>query len=175
MAGYHRAAQILAAHLLEDRGDLDAVIFPFAACWRHHVEIRLKALLVDLQRLLERPIVKHHHHDILQLWNEARPLILKANPKADRRDPNNAERVLQQLSELDPLGQDFRYEKRQDGTPSLDNVERLDVRAFHEALEGVASFLGGVAAQVDQALDLRREHELEMRHEYEAEMRETEY
>jgi hypothetical protein len=73
--------------------------------------------------------------------------------------------VLKQLAELDPVGQDFRYEKRRDGTPSLADVERLDVRAFHEAMEGVASFLSGVADQLDYELEQRREFDAEMRRE----------
>lgn len=98
--GYRRAAEILADHMLAHRSDLNAVVFPFAACWRHHVEVRLKELLVDLQRLLDRPIVKCHHHDVLQLWNEVRPLMVEAYPDEERRDRSVVGRVLRQLADL---------------------------------------------------------------------------
>ena len=111
MEGYHRAAQILAADLLKHRSDLDFVIFPFVACWRHHIELRLKALLIDLERLADRPPRKRGGHNVLQLWEEARPLILKLHPEENRRDPANVTRVLRQLHDLDPDGQKLSLRK----------------------------------------------------------------
>lgn len=156
--GYRRAAEILADHMLVHRSDLNAVIFPFAACWRHHVEVLLKGVLVDLQRLLGVPVVEHHHHDVLQLWNEVRPLLVRAHPGEERRDRSVVGRLLAQLSELDPLGEDFRYGKRRDGSETLADVDRLDVRAFHEAMQGVSSFLEAVVYKTG-------EYEVEMRSE----------
>ena len=75
IAGYRRAAEILAEHVLAHRGDLDLVVFPLAGCWRQHVELRLKDLLADLQVLLGRPAEPRHHHDIERLWEEVRPLL----------------------------------------------------------------------------------------------------
>jgi hypothetical protein len=163
--GYRRAAEILADHLLAHRHDLDAVVFPFAACWRHHVEVQLKGVLVDLQRLLDVPVVEHHHHDVLQLWNEVRPLLVKAHPGEERRDRAVVGRLLHQLAELDPLGEGFRYGKRRDGSATLAGVDRLDVRAFHEAMQAVASYLAAVMDKTAYDLDLKAEYEQEMEHE----------
>jgi hypothetical protein len=71
IAGYRRAAEILAEHVLAHRGDLDLVVFPLAGCWRQHVELRLKDLLADLQVLLGRPAEPRHHHDIERLGRKS--------------------------------------------------------------------------------------------------------
>jgi hypothetical protein len=56
MEGYRRGAEILAEHVLTKDRDLDTVVFQLAACWRHHIELRLKALLGALQQLLALPV-----------------------------------------------------------------------------------------------------------------------
>jgi hypothetical protein len=164
--GYRRAAEVLAARMLRDRGDLDILVFPFAACWRHHIELRLKALIVDIARLDgQRPARKQLDHDFLALWAQVLPLIRKLGPEELHHVPDNAGRVLRELHQLDPTGQEFRYATRKDGTPTLPGHERFDIRHFEAAMEGVANFLSGVAHQVDAELDLAREYEQEMRWE----------
>jgi hypothetical protein len=132
------------------------VVFPFAACWRHHVELQLKRALTDLRRLLDLPVVEEQHHDVLQLWNEVRPLLVRAHPSESRRDRSIVSRVLRQLAQLDPLGEDFRYAKRRDGSVTLAGADRLDVRAFHDAMQAVSNYLEGL---VDDDLDLKAEDE----------------
>src|SRR5665647_3763986 len=65
--------------------DLDTVIFPYAACWRHHVELQLKSLLAQLRALSDLPAEGRHHHRIDQLWQEARKPMIEHFPseKAD--------------------------------------------------------------------------------------------
>ena len=47
----------------------------------------------------------------------------------------------------------FRYERHRDGTVTLADVDRLDVCRFHEAMEGVASYLSAVAEATGVYLD----------------------
>jgi hypothetical protein len=113
----------------------------------------------DVQRLLDLPVDAPAHHRILQLWQEVRPLLVKAHPGEDRRDRSVVGRVLKQLAELDPEGQDFRYARRTDATPSLAAVDRLDLRSFHEAMQAVANYLEAAGEQTAHHLDLKREME----------------
>lgn len=165
--GYQRAAEILADHILTHRSDLDSVVFPFAACWRHYVELQLKRALMDLRRLLDVPVVEEQHHDVLQLWNKVRPLLVRAHPDESRRDRSIVGRVLRQLAQLDPLGEDFRYAKRRDGSVTLAGLDRLDVHAFHDAMQAVANYLEGLLDKtgdyLSDYLDLKSEYEDEMR------------
>ena len=50
----------------------DTVVFPFAMCWRHYVELQLKTLIPAARRLLDKPVVPGGGHNIKQLWSAAR-------------------------------------------------------------------------------------------------------
>jgi len=69
ITGFRRAAEILHAAMLAEQSirDLDTVIFPYAACWRHCVELQLKTLLAQLRALSDLPVEGRHHHRIDQL------------------------------------------------------------------------------------------------------------
>jgi hypothetical protein len=144
---YRRAAEILAEHVSTHRADVDSVFFAFAACWRHCIEVQLKSLLADLRRLFDVDAGAPRHHDVLQLWNEARPLLVRAHPDEERRDRSVVGRLLHQLADLDPLGEDFRYARRKDGSTSLGGVDSIDITAFHAGMLAMSTYL-------DAALDM---------------------
>jgi hypothetical protein len=120
ITGFRRAAEILHAAMLSQRSirDLDTVIFPYAACWRHHVELQLKSLLAQLRALYDLPAENRHHHRIDQLWQESEKLMVKHFP-GEKADLTSAGRVISQLALLDPDGQAFRYSASRDGSETL--------------------------------------------------------
>jgi hypothetical protein len=156
--------------------DVDTLIFPFAACWRHYVELQLKSLIGECQQLLDVPMRARGGHNIEQLWSELRPLLLRAFPREDRTELRTVGRLLAQLAEMDPDSQAFRYAERRDGTPTLAGVDHLDIAEFHGALLGVAHYLEALDSALDHAKDLKSqalEYEWEVRSEYEEEMRQN--
>jgi hypothetical protein len=124
--------------------DLDTVIFPYAATWRHYVELQLKSVLAQLRAVLDLDFAARHHHKIEALWAELRPLIRKVSPAEGSADLVVVGRVIGQLASLDFDGQAFRYAERRDGQPTLEAVKTLDLMAFHDAMVAVANFLDGV-------------------------------
>ncbi len=175
--GYRRAAEILATAMLADSRnirDLDTVILPFAACWRHYIELRLKSLISQCQQLLDLPIEPRGGHKIDQLWSELRPLLVRAYPGEGKRDLSIVGCLLKQFAQMDPDSQDFRYAKRTDGTPTLADIDHLDICDFHEAMLAVANYFEAINSAIDHDKDLKNEalqYEWEARQEYEQEMR----
>ena len=155
ISGYREAAEVLAERMAASRYGIDRLVYPFVQCWRHHVELALKDLLNDLLRLNGRPEVSRTHHRINNLWQETRPLIVTSH--GDGSDLTYVGRILDQLAEMDPDGQEFRYHLRRDGTPTLPGIDRLDVPAFHEAMLGTSDFLLAVSTATEVALDARAE------------------
>ncbi|MET8258367.1 hypothetical protein [Micromonospora sp. NPDC005205] len=155
--GYRRAAEIIASQIAERHHEIDLLIFPFGMCWRHHIELRLKDLLPALQELLGRPVAVEPSHNIAKLWDKVKPLIIEAHGEGESTDVRNVSRIIGQLTRLDKDGQEFRYNKRRDGRPTLEGVEYIDVSKFHEAMSGVANFLDGVDTATDVALDHKRD------------------
>jgi hypothetical protein len=156
--GFRRAAEILHAAMLAEQSirDLDTVIFPYAACWRHYVELRLKALLVQLRALSELPVEGRHHHRIDRLWQETRKLMIEHFP-SERAGPAPIDKVINQLARLDPDGQAFRYAAERDGRETLRDVEQINHVAFQEAMVGVANYLDAADSGVSEYLSTKRE------------------
>lgn len=156
--GFRRAAEILYAGMRSEQSisDLDTVVFPYAACWRHHVEIQLKSLLAQLRALSDLPAESRHHHRIGQLWQEARKLLIQHFPGGSA-DLASVGKVISQLAALDPDGQAFRYAAGRDGQDALAVVDQINLVAFHEALLGVANYLDAADTGVGEYLSIKRE------------------
>ncbi|GGM48811.1 hypothetical protein GCM10011608_37100 [Micromonospora sonchi] len=155
--GYRLAAEIIASQIAERHHEIDLLIFPFGMCWRHHIELRLKDLLPALQELLGRPVAVETGHNIARLWDKIKPLIIEAHGESESANVRNVSRIIGQLTQLDKDGQEFRYNRRRDGRPTLEGIEYIDVSKFHEAMAGVANFLEGVDTAIDVALNHKRD------------------
>lgn len=153
--GYREAAEAIAERMLGGRDAIDSLIFPFAQCWRHHIELLLKDLLGDLRHLDGQSAVNRKHHKINNLWQEVRPLVIGFHGADD--DLIHVDRVLGQLAMIDPDGQEFRYHARTDGTPTLQGLDRVDVSKFHAAMLGVSDYLLAVSTATDVAIDTKAE------------------
>jgi hypothetical protein len=166
MDGYRRAAEVLVEHVLKHRGDLDYLIFPIANCWRHHVELQLKSLLTALRQFHDEPDGIVRGHDVLKLWREVQPRLASAFPDEPPSDAVNVGRVIQQLHSADPDGQNFRYHRRTDGSLALTGIDRVDVRAWHDALGGVSNFLSGAGGILSEYQEIKDDLERDMRDDY---------
>lgn len=158
IVGFRRAAEILYTGMLDAHSirDLDTVIFPYATCWRHHVELQLKSLLAQPRALSDLPAEGRHHHKIEQLWQEVRNLMIEQSPD-EKEDLVVVGRVISQLAGLDPDGQSFRYAEMRDGSDTLASVDQMNLVAFHEAMVGIANYLDGADAGTGEYLATKRE------------------
>lgn len=144
---------MLADHSIRD---LDTAIFPYAASWRHHVELQLKSLLAQLHAVSDLPTASRHHHKIDQLWQEVRRLMIEHFPN-ETADLASVGRVISQLAQLDPDGQAFRYATQREGRETMPDVEQINLVAFHEAMAGVANYLDAADTGVGEHLSTKRE------------------
>ncbi|MEJ2865332.1 hypothetical protein [Actinomycetospora flava] len=170
LMGYRKAADLLAQQVV-DRGhtdELDTVFFAFASVWRHYMELQLKSLVVVHRLLLDKDRGKLRRHGLWPLWKELHALMEEAGEDVANESVTATARLLKQFDELDPTSQEFRYNERQDGSPTLESVSRLDYLSFHNGLDAVANLLEAVGDSVHQRLDFKRETQAE----YEADMRE---
>ncbi|WP_282777453.1 hypothetical protein [Nocardia sp. CC201C] len=156
--GFRRAAEILHEKLMANRSvrDLDTVVFPYATCWRHHIELQLKSLLAQLRALSDLPPEARHHHKIDQLWADTKKLALEHFPD-EKTDIAKVSKVIGQLAQFDPDGQEFRYSHRRDGSETLPGIGRINLETFHEAMLGVANYLDATDTAVSETLSMQQE------------------
>ncbi|HEU5156129.1 MAG TPA: hypothetical protein VFU43_03975 [Streptosporangiaceae bacterium] len=157
--GFRRAAEMLYEAMLASHSiaDLDTVFYPYAMCWRHHVELQLKTIHAQLRAIGGLPTQSHHHHKIQQLWRECRKLLIEHFPNESKADLNATDRVLRQLADMDPDGQEFRYASRRDGSATLPKVDRINLVSFHEAMLAIANYLDAVHSSVGEYLAAKQE------------------
>ncbi|MFF5181429.1 hypothetical protein ACFY2Q_25655 [Micromonospora sp. NPDC000316] len=164
--GYWKAATVLAEQVAVTGRDQDYLVYPFLMCWRHYVELQLKALILLARAYRREPANLPLTHKIDQLWRVARPLLRDAFPGDSQKDLDNAERVLLQLNSFDPTSEHFRYPIQRDGSETLSALGRVHIRRFHDAMEAVACLLDGSDTGIRAMTDQRNEYEEAMRDLY---------
>jgi hypothetical protein len=136
--------------------DLDTVVFPYAACWRHYLELQLKWVLVQLRLATGRPSSSERHHRIDLLWREAEPLLIEVSP-SETTDIKNVRRLVRELARMDPDGQGFRYAESVKGDQTLASVDRINLVAFHDAMTAIANFLEGADVMLGEYVSTQQE------------------
>ena len=139
------------------------MFFAFASVWRHYMELQLKSLVVVHRLLLEKDRGKLRRHGLWPLWKELHALMEEAGEDVADESVTATARLLKQFDELDPTSQEFRYNERRDGSPTLESVSRIDYLSFHNGLDAVANLLEAVDDSVHQRLDFKREMQIRVR------------
>lgn len=163
--GFRRAAELMFKHIEQTGQDQDMLVFPFGLCWRHHMELQLKSLLMELQRYHREPVKAPRTHDLIKLWRPVRARLESSRPD-DTDDLANVNTLLHQLHEADSTAQEFRYATRNDKTTSLGGVPWIDLAAFHDSMLRLSNFFNGAGTAVYEDTRVRDEYEQWMREEY---------
>lgn len=116
--GFAEAVDILTSALvaMDERANLDTLIYPICFCARHHVELFLKAQIEQISEIRGiTPLIPNKPgmaisstHDLGILWTVFANIALAT----DRRfiDPIvQLEEFIQDIAHIDPTGQTFRY------------------------------------------------------------------
>ncbi|MEU1507473.1 hypothetical protein [Kitasatospora sp. NPDC005748] len=158
LRGYAKAAEIIVDEVMSTGRGQDTLIYPFAMCWRHYVELHLKTLIELASVYLDEPHELLRSHSIEVLWRRARPLLERSFPGDDQAELDNTERVLFQLHGMDPSSEGFRYPVRNSGDATLDGVTRIHIRHFHNVMVGIAGLLDAADTGIREMTD--RKHEM---------------
>ena len=157
--GYRRAAEMLYEGMLASglHTDRDSIFYPFALCWRHYVELRLKSLLTDLGRLAGQSRKDRTGHNLIHLGSAFEKECESAFP--GQGEPARAVvcRTIQQLHGWDPTGVEFRYDTRRDGSKTLPEVSWVNLKVFHRSMSGVANYLEAAGMAIEEAYETKRE------------------
>ncbi len=156
--GYYLAGAQLARGLREDR-DNWPLIYPMVYCFRHFVELSLKAVIEVYAGLLEEQpkIEVAKEHGVTRLWNEAVMLMDKAAPNTGTSDETdrNVTRCLNELNQTDKDSQLFRYPTDKGGVSVNDRLPRIDLDQFLKTMENLKSLFEGCEMQADYLIECR--------------------
>lgn len=155
---YFEAGKILASEWQKD--DRNWILkHPMLFCFRHFVELSLKAMIAIYCKLLgqESRIKIEKEHGPMRLWNEARRLMDEAVPNTGTGDETNrtVERCLNELNQVDKDSQLFRYPTNKDGQSIEDRLPLVDLGQFLATMENLHALFIGCQAQAEHLIKCR--------------------
>lgn len=159
--GYLEAAHVLVAEVFESGRRQDLLIFPILFQYRHHCELQLKRSLVNALFVTDTQEGVGDSHDVALLWSRYRTAFKKIYGRKKDETLIAIDGYLNELSELDPSSQAFRYEKDNTGAKSLEGITHLDIANLFEILEEIASFLDGAQMDMQERMEKKAEKELD--------------
>ncbi len=157
--GFRRAADILVHHIATHGSGQDHLIFPIANMYRHHLELLLKDIIQLGAHLKDQKVIPKGHK-LLPLWEQCKQTLNEIwEAKESVENFQQIERILRELTALDPDGQNFRYGRRTDGTKPLQNVEIINIESFAIAIGKVSNLLSGALMGIWHYISLKYESE----------------
>ena len=114
--GYKEAGDKLVEYVIDKSRDQDILVYPILFLYRQYIELRLKEIIREGRKLLEEGSTFPKHHKILDLWNTAKTLAIKAfENESEPLDLIHAEHVIVEFSKIDPDSFSFRYPESKEG------------------------------------------------------------
>ena len=158
IVGYKEAADSLVDSIANRKGSADSLVFPIVFLYRHYVEIRLKSLLLDGSRLLDREHKQKPEHQLSKLWPKVRSILDELWPNEKGEDLEAMDSLIAQFEEVDPRTTTFRYPKDFDGNNSLKlDAPRVNLRNLAEVVGAMSIILEGSAGAISEYQDYKRD------------------
>ena len=157
--GFRDAAVVLAEKLRQEGSEMDALVFPFVYCWRHHIELYLKILIKDSAEAYGQPLPRNFSatHSLASLWGVARDYIGRTFPNDPTANAEVPNRIIGQLAAIDPDGIALRYARTSTGKLTTASPAWIEIEPFHSAMLNLSSYLEG-AIEGTSELASARDH-----------------
>jgi hypothetical protein len=160
VAGYFNAARAL----LEGPNDgffLTFAIYPVLFLYRHYIELEIKNLMMECERILQIPIPEFgSDHHLLSLWGKLKQMLPPNHSALE--NAVQIERILTQFTAIDPKSMDTRYGLRRDlRTAPMNDPVKIGISQLRQAMDRLNSeFMTfgevvAVTAQAERRLDVK--------------------
>jgi hypothetical protein len=117
----HSADTLIRSIRRSKKAAADERIIPACQLYRHYIELHLKYILLHGRRLKHITFTDKQvrTHDLQKLWKMTRSLILAILPEEPVDDLDVMESLINEFHQIDPDGQELRFDRRTDKTQSL--------------------------------------------------------
>lgn len=146
--GYKTAADILVKHVVEESSDQDTLVYPIVFLHRHHIELRLKEIIREGNRLLGNLPNNRFEHELQKLWPVAKGIIRKIWSDGEPDDFQFIDLWIREFCKVDPQSASFRYPENKGGRNPLANMSRINIKSFGERMGRISDFLYGISAAI---------------------------
>lgn len=161
--GYKLAGDKLVEYVVKKNVDQDFLVFPIIFLHRHHIELQLKVIIREGNKLLSIKEDFENIHDLNKLWAKASRIIKKVWSKTDNNIFQAVSDYISQFNNMDPISFSFRYPVDKKRNKTLKGLEKINIRNFSEVINKLANFLDGCSYGISVYLETKREIESEYR------------
>jgi hypothetical protein len=158
--GYRLAAERLVRSIVEDTSRakyVDALVYPVLFLYHHYMEVRLKQIIQEGYYLLDKDDRFPKHHNILELWEQAKGIACELNKGADRTPLNAVDHVVRELASISPNAEGYRYPFAKNGTRLISGPAHLNLAVLKDAMEKACSFIDAVEMQIGAYIESEEE------------------
>lgn len=148
----------------------DIFFMPIAYLYRHALELKMKTIVglaVKLELLAEEKNLRSalKQHNLYSLWNFVKSAVVSYWPSELQDLLSAAERIIQELHNIDKSGQALRYSKNMSGKSNLEDFpDSVQLIHLQEVFQALFNLLEGCEAGFEHAFEMRSEMLRDYRH-----------
>jgi len=144
--GYRQASELIEKQILEvDRSNQDFLIYPYCYLIRHYIEIRLKEIIDEGNKVNGNPIdPAKGGHDLSILWAKSQETLKNVWQDQYSEAPKDVADFINELHSIDVKSDNFRYPIDKNGQETLDRINEINFKKLAEAFQNVKYYLDGV-------------------------------
>lgn len=133
---FFSAGEMLLRSVLENRNDIDVLVYPIVFNYRHAFELALKRLLLLAHAIHGTGPRECKTHRLLDIWGHVRPHLSDVNVFDPRPDEfEQLADTLADFTEVDQVADAFRYACSKDGRRNLTDVRHINLGVFRNGVE----------------------------------------
>jgi hypothetical protein len=166
--GFKEAADRLVISMIDNRSSLDYLVYPIVFLYRHHLELRLKEIIINGNMLLDQPHNIPKTHPLDALWQKARLILLKVWSNGSEKDLMQVDTVIREFSDVDPSSEAFRYpiDKKTENYLIPRDLTHINVRHLQKEMKDPCELLDSANDGIREYLENKWEAEGEMQERY---------
>lgn len=161
--GFKRSADIIVQHAIDSQAGLDLIVYPAVYLYRHYIELRLKGIVRDGANFLGLDISTKKNHDLKELWECAKKIMLEVYEDEDGSNLEFLEGVIKQFYVIDNRSTVFRYPDGKAQSPSFFEIRHINLRNLQEVMAGVETILEAASMGITVYLEQKASTEAEYR------------
>ena len=142
---YKQAGDALIEWVEKQNGQADCIIHPLCFLYRQYLELILKSIIIDCQRLLGNSFEIKLTHNIKTLWKKCREFLEEVFGEQFLKDNSQIEIRIERFLSVAPSHDAFRYPIMKDKKPSFPNQHYVNVRVLGEEMNKIWSLFFGIS------------------------------
>jgi hypothetical protein len=156
--GYLDATERLLKTAAKDKGmAIDLLVYPICLNFRHAIELFIKYLISDLNKLTKSHTKFKPTHSLVENWRVAKKLIKKTKLKVDTKELEWITHVVDDIMEVDPKGEIFRYPESIKGDQHLKDWSHINLAVvgdvFIKTKKIAERWQGEIEGRIEDAME----------------------